>query len=63
MRDEDDVQQLADRVSGIITNGKKYNDGSLEVKGDSRIYGTERLRGILDALDWVLDEDIDEEPL
>lgn len=63
MRDEDDVQQLADRVSGIINNGKRYEGGTVEVKGDSRIYNLERLRGLLDALDWVLDEDLDEEPL
>ena len=38
-----------------------YNDGTVKYEG--QIYITERLRGILDALDWAFDEGVEDEPL
>lgn len=60
MRDEDEIQKKADQLSSILSNGQHVG-GTVEYQGKT-YYNVERLRGMLDALDWALDEDA-EDPL
>ena len=48
MRDEDEIQAIADKASSAL------NDPEFPAT-------KEFLRGVRDALDWVLDEDSDDE--
>lgn len=57
MRDEDDIQNMADKAADEIA---KINDGEIT---PSLAYRRERLRAILDALDWALDENIEDDPV
>jgi hypothetical protein len=50
MRDEDDIQRVADKTSDRIN------------RKDTEFVHIEYLRGVLDALDWVLDEDMEDDP-
>lgn len=52
MRDEKEVEAMADRVSGLISGGT-IDKGTL-IDADGKPHDIERLRGILDALDWAL---------
>jgi hypothetical protein len=64
MRDEDEVQKVADKVSSLINNGRlDHLDKTTLITPDGKPYEVERLRGLLDALDWVLDEDMEDIPL
>lgn len=63
MRDEDEVQRMADKVSATISGGQlDHLDKTTLIAADGAPHEVERLRGILDALDWVL-EDREEDPL
>lgn len=55
MRDEDEIQNKADQLSSILSNGKHVGS-TVEHEGKT-YYNVERLRGLLDGLDWALDED------
>lgn len=55
MRDEDEVQDLADRVASTLNNGKLDRlDLTTLIATNGTAYEAERLRGMIDALDWVL---------
>ena len=57
MRDEDEIQKTADKASDGIA------DINTRPVVEEASYRREYLRGVLDALDWVLDEDMDEAPI
>lgn len=63
MRDEDEIQKMADDAAHILTGdeSQRVNETTIEYGGE--IYDIEHLRGIRDALDWVLDEDMEDDPL
>lgn len=64
MRDEDEIQGMADKVSSTISSGRLDRmDKTTLIDAGGRPHEVERLRGILDALDWVLDEDMESAPL
>lgn len=64
IRDEDEVQAMADKVSDTISGGKiDHLDKTVLIAADGKPHDVERLRGILEALDWVLDEDMEDPPL
>lgn len=64
MRNEVEVQQMADKVSRTMSNGRlDHLDRTTLIASDGMPHEVERLRGMLDALDWVLDEDMEEAPL
>lgn len=50
MRDEDEIQDVADRAAMLVRVAAEPAK-------------TDYLRGVEAALDWVLDESIDEEPV
>lgn len=55
MRDEDEIQKMADRASDFA-NGKR-------VKAEGGNVDRRFAEGVMAALDWVLDEDSDDELL
>lgn len=55
MRDEDEIQELADKANDYA-NGKRLNVDGSDVSG---LFAA----GVATALDWVLDEDMEESPL
>lgn len=61
MRTEEEIQAMADKASSTIANGKPVHPGVLEYKG--KIYDLGELRGVRDALDWALDEDVEDDPV
>lgn len=63
MRDEDEIQTMADKAASIISGGRiDHMDRTTLIGADGKPHEVERLRGIQDALDWALDEDA-ENPL
>lgn len=54
MRDEDDIQRVADRAASRINRA---------VESRSRDENLEYLRGVRDALDWVIEEDMEDDPI
>lgn len=62
MRGEDEIQKMADRAASIISAGTlDVLDKTTLIAADGSAHEVERLRGIRDALDWVLDEDAKDE--
>lgn len=55
MRDEDEVQEMAD-IASDYANGKRVRTSGPDV---SKVFA----EGVMAALDWVLDEEMDEKPL
>lgn len=55
MRDESEIEAMGNRVSRVITGGKiDPMDRTTLIGADGKSYEVERLRGILDALDWAI---------
>lgn len=50
MRDEDEIQNMADRAATLVRVAAEPAK-------------TDYLRGVEAALDWVLDEDMEDDPL
>lgn len=54
MRDEKEIENMADKVCSIISNGTlDHLDRTTLIAADGKPPEVERLRGIVDALDWA----------
>lgn len=64
MRDEDEIQEMADTAASILNNGRLDDPHDKQtIIFEDKAHDVEYLRGIRDALDWALDEDIEDAPL